>query len=63
MKKLLFLLCVVVAGSMFYLQKITWEGPMQSFCRRTERPEDRQPIQQESIGRFLRVYSYRIGWR
>lgn len=51
MKKLLFLLCVVVAGSMFYsCEKDNLEGPDAIFAGELRDPEDRRTHSTGDIG-------------
>lgn len=57
MKKLLFLLCVVVAGSMFYsCEKDNLEGPDAIFAGELRDPEDRRTHSTGDIGRFPRLF-------
>lgn len=57
MKKLLFLLCVVVAGSMFYsCEKDNLEGPDAIFAGELRDRKTGELIQQEISGRFPRLF-------
>lgn len=62
MKKLLFLLCVVVAGSMFYsCEKDNLEGPDAIFAGELRDRKTGELIQQE-ISDGSRVYFIEQGW-
>ena len=62
MKKLLFLLCVVVAGSMFYsCEKDNLEGPDAIFAGELSDRKPGELIQQE-ISAGSRVYFIEQGW-
>ena len=57
MKKLLFLLCVVVAGSMFYsCEKDNLEGPDAIFAGELRDRKTGELIQTGDIGRFSRYF-------